>query len=220
MRIAFRMAVLTLLLLTVNQNFCFADTNLATGTGMDSGSGGNAKTKSSYGSEKKFNFSFEPIVLLVGLVNVNLDMKLNDSWTFGPTFSYWRVSVASGDPVYTDKLSLSVFALGARGSWYANGVFQDGWYVSPVLQYVNAKVSTISAGQDLSASVSLVELMGLVGYNWFWDSFNMRLGGGINLATGPSKVHVQSSNSTYSNDVSYNPSSVGLAFDFMIGWTF
>ena len=117
-------------------------------------------------------------------------------------------------------MSLTALALGVRGNWFRNGVFQDGWYASPVVQYLNAKVATISNGQDLSASVSVVVLTGLFGYHWFWDSFNLRLGGGLSLKAGPSKIHVESSNSSYANDVSYSPTSLGLAFDFMTGWTF
>ncbi len=216
MKIASHLSALILALSFFASAYAHADM----GTGMESGPGGNPENKTSYGAEKKYNINFEPVLALVGYVDLSMDFKISENWTLGPEISYWHTSVGSGDPTYTDNISLTAFAFGARGNWCPTGVFQDGWYLSPILEYMNVRATTTSNGQALSALVSEIAITGLGGYQWFWNSFNMRLGGGLTLATGPSKIHVQTSNSTYSNDVDYNPNSLGFAVDFMIGWSF
>ncbi len=216
--LGFSILVFSMSFLAPQMSLAYFD--LANGTGQESGAGGGSHSKTSYGSEKRFNLSFEPIVLLVGFINLDFDIKMSENWTLGPELSYWHVSLASGDPIYTSAISLTAWAVGVRANYYPDGVYQDGWYVSPSFQYVSAKASTISSGQDLSASVSEFAFTLVGGYNWFWDSFNLKFGAGITAASAPSTIHVQSSNGTYSNDVSYSPSSVGLALDFMTGWTF
>lgn len=56
----------------------------------------------------------------------------------------------------------------------------------------------------------------LVGYGWFWDSFNMMLGGGAAVPFGESKVEVTDPNGVKTEkDVRS-----GLAIEFSLGWTF
>lgn len=216
MTLAFRFSMMVLILLFLVPKISLADVD----SGMESGASGDPAKKTSYGAEKKYNFSFEPVAILVGYFDIAADFKMSETWTLGPVLTYWHTSVGSGDPTYTDNISLSEFSIGARGNWYLNGVFSDGLYISPILQLVMVKATTVSNGQNLSASLTGVSLTGLVGYQWFWNSFNMKLGGGLSLSTTPSKIHIQSNNSAYSNDVSYDPTSLGFVVDFMIGWAF
>jgi hypothetical protein len=95
----------------------------------------------------------------------------------------------------------------------------DGLYVSPQFAFSNAKVSaTDSLGNSAEGEASSLIVSGLVGYGWFWDSFNIHLGGGLALPVGTSKVKVKNSDGT---EESVDFSRTGrLALEFNLGWTF
>lgn len=117
--------------------------------------------------------------------------------------------------ITTSKLSRSADAR----TGIANGVYTDGLYVSPQFAFSNAKVSaTDSLGNSAEGEASSLIVSGLVGYGWFWDSFNIHLGGGLGLPVGASKVKVKNSDGT---EESVDFSRTGrLALEFNLGWTF
>jgi hypothetical protein len=120
---------------------------------------------------------------------------------------------------FTGDYDIKAFAIGGRANWYANGVYTDGLYVSPQFAFSNAKVSaTDSLGNSAEGEASSLIVSGLVGYGWFWDSFNIHLGGGLALPVGTSKVKVKNSDGT---EESVDFSRTGrLALEFNLGWTF
>jgi len=165
-----------------------------------------------------FNVHFGPITLLVGLFDVGIDFVVHDNWTVGPEFQYmhWKLTSSGG---FSGDYDVTAFSVGGRANWYSNGVFTDGLYVSPKLSFARAKVSTNdSLGNSVDGEASSMFLSGLVGYAWFWDSFNIHLGGGLGLPVGESKVKVKSSSGT---EQSVDFSRTGnLALEFNLGWTF
>lgn len=163
------------------------------------------------GKDDSMNLRFSPVGLLIGYLNVDFDFKLNDNWTLGPTVSYWSVST-SATGGFTQDIKLTATAFGARANWHKNGVFTDGLYVSPIVQIISASASSGST----TASVSTWGLQGLVGYHWFWDSFNLSLGGGFGM-TGAAKAKVEEPGRSAEVNLSR---SGGLALDFMLGFTF
>jgi hypothetical protein len=155
------------------------------------------------------NFRFSAVGLLLGAVVADVDFQINENWTLGPTMAIWNFTVgATGSNVLNTDVSF--FSVGGRGNWYRNGVHTDGLYVAPALSYNTVK---LKSGSD-SGSASGLVASGLVGYGWFWKSFNMLLGGGMTLPLGITSVEV--------NGEKYSTSgtSAGLALEYTLGWTF
>lgn len=161
------------------------------------------------------NFRFSPIGLLVGQVAVDLDYKVADNWTVGPEVAYMHSSVSETDAL-TSNIDITGYGAGARANWFKNGTYTDGLYVGPSLTYVSVKATASDAFGNISGSASAVVLSALVGYGWFWDSFNMMLGGGAAVPLGNNQVTVTDSNG---NQIKSNVSS-SLALEYSLGWTF
>ncbi len=203
MRSVLRVAALTVLVLSVFAATGRAEAQVSTGS-----------------SPKSMNLRVSPILLLIGMIELNLDVAMNDQWTVGPELNFWRFTVNSSNSSFDDEFSLSAFALGVRANWYQNGVFSEGLYVGPYAKYVNVKVETEdSAGNDISGQASGLGLGCLVGYGWFWDSFNIKLGGGLALPLGTSNVEVKDSSGTTTEEVKTSRTG-SLAAEFTLGWTF
>lgn len=177
-----------------------------------------AAPKMSYGSSPEYNFRFSPIGLIVGSINIDFDMAVAPDWTVGPTVSYWRSSVSSDSTTFSEKFDVTAYGIGARANWFKNGNFTDGLYVGPSLSYANVKISTKDlSGDSVTGSASVMLASCLVGYGWFWDSFNMMLGGGASFGLGDTKVKVETSTGS-STEVS--SSIAGVAIEYSLGWTF
>ncbi len=177
-----------------------------------------AKAETSSSSGATTNFRFAPLSLLIGWLNLGLDFKVSEEWTVGPTVGVWRTSIE--DTLFSDnKLNIERNAVGARAVWSQSGTYQTGLYFSPILQFVSAKVygTSKASGNVVTATASGITVTGIGGYQWFWDSFNMALGAGLQVGAQASKVTIVEAGT--SRDVAAERSA-GVALDFMLGWTF
>ena len=147
------------------------------------------------------NVRVNPLGLLIGLFNADIDFKVTDTVTVGPQLSYLNWSLGS--------TSVKAYGIGARANFYLSGpVFTDGWYAAPAvaMAFASAKNSTDSA------SYSAVNVSGLFGYQWVWASgFNINLGFGASYSARPSSVD--------GIDIS-GLSAVTPAIEFTLGKTF
>lgn len=170
---------------------------------------------SSYGSSGyMFNARISPIYLLVGGVGLNFDYKINANWTVGPEVYYasYKLKLSSTD------LTVTGYGFGARANWFQNGVYTDGWFVAPMAAYSAAKASgTDVNGVSVEATGSAFLVGAVGGYGWFWDNFNIMLGGGLALPIGDSKVEAKDSNG---NRAEGKVTGSGVLIDFTLGYTF
>jgi Protein of unknown function (DUF3575) len=162
------------------------------------------------------DFRFRPIGLLVGAIGLDYDIALSENWTLGPEIQYWHLRSNEASD-FTSKYDIIAWGIGARANWFANGKFTDGLYVGPSLGYANFKVTTTDSNGDVSGSSSAMLAGCLVGYGWFWDSFNQMLGGGVNIALGSASVNIMDASG---NSTSVSTSIAGLAIEYSLGWTF
>lgn len=168
---------------------------------------------SKFSGSNGYNFRISPLSLLVGGIAANFDMAINSEWTVGPTVSYLNWKIGKGSTLSED-ISLSAYSIGARANWYKNGVHSDGMYLAPALVY---SAATATAGTSKGEASGLF-LSGVIGYGWFWDSFNMLLGGGFSTGLGNSKVQVKDSATGQTTETSLQNG--GLALEWTTGWTF
>lgn len=164
-------------------------------------------------TEKSVNVRVAPVALLGNYLNTDIDFPVDESWSLGPTITYRSFSTTSVG--FSNDISASVLGLGARGTWYENGVFEQGWFVSPIAQYISVSAKSGSA----SASVGVFGVSAIGGYHWFWDNFNLNLGAGFTSLMGGSTIKVTDGTTTTSAEVSL-PSYNTIALDFMIGYLF
>lgn len=170
--------------------------------------------KTQYASDsRKMNFRFSPLGLLFGYLNADLDFKVGQEWTLGPSLGYLSWNLDSLGTNY----NVTAYQIGARANWYFDGTaINDGWYFGPSINFVSVKVDS----NDYSASTTGIGLTGIVGYNWMWESFNIMLGGGLSGATTPGEVEVTRKSTNTKEKVSVGRSSAGLALEFTLGWAF
>lgn len=197
----------------------FSFTNAASAKATKKSSKQQASYSKSYdSSSKQYNIRAQAIHLLIGAASLSFDYKIHPEWTIGPTATYWRYSMSSDSNYFIEKYDVTYFALGVKANWFPQGVFNDGLYIAPNLSYVSAKVQTKdTAGDPVTGTGSVTMLGGLVGYAWFWENFNMMLGGGAKLGLGNTKVEVKSASGT---EVSVTSPVAGFDFEFTVGWTF
>lgn len=115
--------------------------------------------------DRTMNISVNPLGMAFGAVNANVDFKLSDRFTLGPSVAF--TSVSSGGT------SATGISLGANANLYlSNKAFQDSWILSAGADYASASAGSLSA--------SGLSIGSTIGYGWFWDSgFNIGLGAGI-----------------------------------------
>lgn len=172
-----------------------------------------------FSSDTEMNIRFAPASLLFGWLNVDLDLRVSEQWTIGPTIGLWRIQIEDSYFV-GDKYDLKRNAVGVRANWSQSGTFQTGFYASPIVQFAQVEIAGTgkSTGNDISASASGLTITGIAGYQWFWESFNIALGGGLILGGPASDISVQDGPTSYK--IANNQRTTGAAFDFMLGWTF
>lgn len=169
-------------------------------------------------SANNFNIRSNPLTFLVGAVNATMDYKIADHWTLGPELFYWRLSISSKDS-NSSKLDVTAYSAGVRANWFHNGVYTNGLYVGPSVKYASIKLdATDKNGKATNASGDGPFVGAVVGYAWFWNSFNIMAGGGLNVKLGK-KIQVTHSDGT-TEDVSDAKYGGGLALEGSIGWTF
>ena len=169
-------------------------------------------------SNDQFNARFSPLGLIIGGLYANFDVKIAPQWTVGPDLGYFRFSMKSDANYFLTDYKVTAYSLGARANWFVNGAFNTGLYVGPTLRYMNVKVTTTDGGGDVSGETGGAFIACVVGYSWFWDSFNMMLGGGGTFGLGTNDIKVKRSNGTETSVTSNNIA--GVVVEFSLGWTF
>ena len=163
----------------------------------------------------KYNFRFSPLSLLIGVANVSLDVTIAPDWTLGPSLSYAKFKIdANGNNGTSYDVNLA--SAGVRANWFRNGVYTDGLYVAPFVTYLKTSIEA-SGTTTVTGDAAGVAFGGIVGYGWFWNSFNMMLGAGAAAATGESNMVVTDNNG---NRTDVPNRGVGLTGEYTIGWTF
>lgn len=144
---------------------------------------------------------FNPLALIFGAISVDVGVATGEEHALNFSGSYW-----SFDLLGVENTS---FGFGAGWQYFITGSTFGGFFVLPnvQLEYANVKVN------DAEASGLIVGPGALLGYQWDWQPFSLRLGGGIQYYIG--SVEASSGTSTASSDIS----GLSPALDASIGFT-
>ncbi len=161
-------------------------------------------------SAYSMNLRMDPLSLLVGIANVDMDFKLSKSITLGPTLAYLNRTVGT--------LKSTAYSVGIRMNFYPGGeaLESHGWYIGPSLKYVTAKAEVGTKSAELSGG----SLTTVGGYHWMWDSFNLMVGGGFVATSFPNKVTVKDSSNGTQEEVSVSAIGTGATIEATLGFAF
>lgn len=162
------------------------------------------------------NVRFDPLNLIFSSVDLDLDFKIAQDWTLGPAGAYAHYGISSNS-AFTESYMVTAWSLGARANWFYNGAYTSGFYVGPSIKYESIKVTTADSIGPVTGTASPVLVGAVAGYGWFWDHFNIMLGGGLEMSLGSTNITIQDSQGnsyTVYNEVA------GLLLEATVGWTF
>lgn len=168
------------------------------------------------GSEDKTNVYFNPVGLALGTLNLGADFAIAPNWTVGAFAGYVNLNLDKSGSL-TEEVKIKGYTAGARGNWFMNGTFTDGLYVSPIAMYLNVKGETANNQGNLDADGNGTYIGGMVGYGWFWDSFNMMLGAGALTPLGDSKIKFQDQTGGPAEEKTIYST---VSAELNLGWTF
>jgi len=168
------------------------------------------------GSSKDWNIRLGVFTTIIGGISLDLDYKVSPEWTVGVTGGIFDTDIDSDK--YEDDINVKGSNFGVRANWFYNGVYTDGFYIGPALTYITRDVEVKDDfGDKITASGSTMALSSLFGYGWFWENFNMMLGGGLVLPLGDKEATLKDSGTGEEEEVDLTGGFLG---EFTVGWTF
>ena len=166
-------------------------------------------------SDKTMNLRIGVIPALIGILHIDADFGVSDSFTLGPALAYGKRKFSIG----STPVSVELGSIGARGNWYFSGNrFTQGAYLAPFLTYSRIEVIVTKSDRSLSGRANGILSGAMVGYQWVWDTFNINLGAGLQAsAITDLRVKDEKTNEEYSFPTGYFG---GLAAEFSFGLMF
>jgi hypothetical protein len=163
-----------------------------------------------------FDFRVNPVGLISGGVDVNLDFRVAPDWTVGIQGLYLRLNL-NPTGIFTSDYDISAYGFGARANWFSNGTFTDGFYFGPSFEYLSLTLKTADASGSAIGKASGLMASCLIGYGWFWKGFNIMLGGGYETIFGASGITIQDA---AGNKQTITANLSGLTYELSMGWVF
>jgi hypothetical protein len=155
---------------------------------------------------------FNPLSILFGFYGLELDFSPQHFYSINVSGTYYsRDLLGVKTSAYGGDIGVQMFLTGSKPL--------HGAYIYPRIAYANAKaeVDTTSLGGTKSgAEANLIGIGVTAGYQWNWQPFSLRLGGGIIDYLGSAKATGDSSGSV--PEISMQ--GVLPALDFTLGFVF
>ncbi len=157
---------------------------------------------------------FNTIGLLAGAVTLNYDVKIAEQWTLGPELTYWDINLTSND-----GNSYDIYALGGglRATWFAYASSSTGCTSDTSLAVARKHLKATNSDGSTTLDRTALVATGIVGYAWYWTSFNVHLGGGASVDLGDRGVGVKTTDGT---ETTVHTSLTRFTAETSIGWTF
>ena len=167
-------------------------------------------------TNKYYNFRVNPIGLVAGGIDANFDFRITENMTLGPQGIYLHATL-SPSGIFNSDYDITAYGFGARANWFFNGVFKDGFYFGPSVEYLTVTLKTTDVFGAATGTASGVMASGLIGYGWFWENFNIMLGGGYASVFGTSGITIKDS---VGNQETITANLSGLTYELSAGWAF
>ncbi len=122
---------------------------------------------------KKINLKFYAAYYFLGFTMAELDIRLGNSITLGPTITMIDLTV--------NEIELSGTMYGIRGNYYFNKkAISTGWILGATAGIVSLEATFLDPliGEYVTSSISGSYVFGLLSYQWVWKNLNFSLGAG------------------------------------------
>jgi hypothetical protein len=164
-------------------------------------------------ADYRWNIRTSPVSDAIGIYNFELDYRLNDKFTLGPSFYHFDYELSG--------VNYDSTAVGIRGNYFFRSVQQGGWLIGMSALYGIFSISQLNSSdsQVYSVDVSTHIYTLMLSYQAVWDNFNITSGAGIAYFTLPNTVVGQQGGGSLSIDTSFLSGTVPT-IEFSLGWRF
>ncbi len=120
---------------------------------------------------------FNPFMILFGYYGLELDFSPQHLYSINVSGEYYSHTTGLAGfadvktTAYEADVGVQFFLTGQKP--------MHGLYIYPRLAYAKAKAEMTYQGSTSGAEASLIGLGATVGYQWNWQPFSLRLGGGV-----------------------------------------
>ena len=114
---------------------------------------------------------FNPLGLVFGYLNAEVSIGALDLLAVNLGGSYYWDS--------SDTVKETTYSVGAGIQAFPVGQLYSGFFVYPSVLYAKTTAEATILDTTSTAEASLMGLGGIVGYQWDWRPFSLRLGGGF-----------------------------------------
>ena len=171
-----------------------------------------------YASDNNYDVRISPGLLLLGITDVEINVKLNKNITVAPMYTHWSSSILEEIADEGDDFSLKNY--GVRAYWHLNGAFKDGMYISPFYKLWDISLTTDNfLGNRATGSGYGHQIGATIGYLWQWKNFNTNIGLGYSRLS----INEVETDDGFGNKTTESTGGVsfgGLAADLSIGFAF
>jgi hypothetical protein len=159
------------------------------------------------------NVRTNPLQLLIGVLNTDVDFKIHRRWTLGPTLQFIDRKIEDYD--------VKAYGIGLRANYNLSGeVFHQGWYLGPSLSWLSIEVADKGTVlTPLTGEANGFALTAIFGYQWMWEHFNINLGVGPVVYT-LSEIRLEDKSGTIKEEYDDSFAGAGMALEFNVGWKF
>tara|TARA_B100000749_G_scaffold280899_1_gene281031 strand:- start:111287 stop:111829 length:543 start_codon:yes stop_codon:yes gene_type:complete len=156
-----------------------------------------------------FGVKFNPITILIGYVDVDIDIAITNNIVITPSFQSWNFEFGDFD--------YEIQGVGGSISYHFSGALQDSFYLGGSFRSLSLTLDDEFTGETAEADVTASGV--ILGYQWVWDSFYMNLGAFAGSAS-ESEIDVEDSSGNLTGETEDVPATLGVGLDFKLGWSF
>ena len=165
---------------------------------------------SSMALANEWNVKTNPISLLVGATNMEVNYAPLEKFSFGVGGLRWSTEILDVEFTATEYH--------ARFDYWFNKAFEQGWYVGLQLSKLGMELTTEVSGVDFTGDITSTGYLAQFGYHWQWDNFNMDFGTYFGYYDFDSSITLEDvSGNTEEEEV---PAFGAIGAEFFIGWAF
>jgi len=165
---------------------------------------------SSFVHANDWNIKTNPVSLLVGATNAEVNYAFHKNFTFGLGGLIWSTTILD--------VEFTASEYHARVDYWFNAAFEQGWYAGLQVSKLGMELTTVVSSVDYTGDISSTGYLAQFGYHWQWDSFNMDFGTYFGYYDFDSDITLKDVNGNTKDETV--PAFGAVGAEFFIGWAF
>ena len=157
-----------------------------------------------------WNVKTNPISLLIGATNAEVNYAVHDHFTIGLGGLVWSTEILD--------IEFTASEYHARFDYWFHESFKQGWYIGAQVSKITMDLSTKVSGVKFSGDISSTGYLGQFGYHWQWDHFNIDFGTYAGYYSFDPNIELTDSAGNIEKETV--PAFGAVGAEFFIGWAF